>query len=157
MYLQKAERRMKSETINRKMARAEVSGAGVALRRILIVDDDPTIRVLVKEIVSGIGYQPVAVADGIQAMRFLTRNNIDLMISDVNLPGISGLELLRWSKAQKPGLPVILMSGESRAAWVPAATENRADAVFSKPFYLHDFSRAIHNLMGRRESWAQTG
>lgn len=113
---------------------------------ILIVDDDRSVLTLMGEMVAAFGYRPIAVSDGAAALGEIAKDRVDLVISDINMPGISGLELLGRVKEELPGIPVFLMSGD-RGALVMAARTSRVDGILSKPFFVEDLSRLIDRAL----------
>jgi CheY-like chemotaxis protein len=78
---------------------------------ILCVDDEETPRTLRKLILQKQGYQVVTAASGGEALEVLNRANIDLVLSDQMMPGMTGTELTKSVKAMRPAMPVILISG----------------------------------------------
>ncbi|MCU1247832.1 MAG: response regulator receiver protein [Edaphobacter sp.] len=78
---------------------------------ILCVDDEETPRILRKLILQKQGYQVIAAASGVEALELLDRANINLVLSDQMMPGMSGTELTKSVKAMRPTMPVILISG----------------------------------------------
>ena len=82
-----------------------------ARARILCVDDEETPRTLRKLILQKQGYQVVTAASGDEALEVLNRANIDLVLSDQMMPGMTGTELTKSLKAMRPAMPVILISG----------------------------------------------
>jgi CheY-like chemotaxis protein len=78
---------------------------------ILCVDDEETPRTLRKLILQKQGYQVVTAASGDEALDLLNRANIDLVLSDQMMPGMTGTELTKSVKATRPAMPVILISG----------------------------------------------
>jgi CheY-like chemotaxis protein len=78
---------------------------------ILCVDDEETPRTLRKLILQKQGYQVVTAASGAEALELLNRANIDLVLSDQMMPGMTGTELTKSVKAMRPAMPVILISG----------------------------------------------
>jgi DNA-binding response OmpR family regulator len=83
------------------------------LRTILLVDDDLELRDVVVAILAEPGYTVLAAADGYEALRILVDRSVDLLITDVKMPGISGFELARQAKLMRPNLHVIYVSGQA--------------------------------------------
>jgi CheY-like chemotaxis protein len=78
---------------------------------ILCVDDEETPRTLRKLILQKQGYQVVTAASGAEALEVLEQANIDLVLSDQMMPGMTGTELTKSVKSLRPTMPVILISG----------------------------------------------
>jgi DNA-binding response OmpR family regulator len=83
----------------------------VPRHRILVVDDDSDARELNAELLTRSGYHVATAADGVDAWRALHEDHYDLLITDVQMPWVSGLELIRKLRAEAMFLPVILASG----------------------------------------------
>jgi DNA-binding response OmpR family regulator len=83
------------------------------LRTILLVDDDLELRDVVVAILAEPGYTVLTASDGYEALRILVDRSVDLMITDVKMPGISGFELARQAKLMRPNLHVIYVSGQA--------------------------------------------
>ncbi len=77
----------------------------------LLVEDDPLIRLATEALLAGCGCRVVAVGDGDQALAALAGQSFDLLFVDAQLPTISGLELIRLVRAESPALRVVLASG----------------------------------------------
>lgn len=95
---------------------------------ILCVDDEETPRILRKLILQKQGYQVITAASGVEALELLDGANINLVLSDLMMPGMSGTELTKSIKAMRPTMPVILISGVNE---IPADA-SYADRFISK-------------------------
>jgi len=78
--------------------------------KILVVEDDAALREALTDTLELAGHRVVAAPDGETALVILGRETVDLVLSDVQMPGIDGHELLRRSKIVKPGIPFVLMT-----------------------------------------------
>jgi two-component system response regulator GlrR len=78
---------------------------------VLLVEDEPAILKSYKRVLEDAGFAVEAIADGVAAAAALAARRFDLLISDVTLPGLTGLELLRLARDRHPSLPVVLMTG----------------------------------------------
>lgn len=85
----------------------------MATTRVLIVDDEGDIRALLARLVTGEGYEPVLARDGEEALHALVVSAPDILLLDIKMPGLSGLEVLREVQRLRPGLPVVMMSAQS--------------------------------------------
>ena len=81
--------------------------------RILIVDDDPAQRSLLDSFLASQGFQTVVVPSGERALEVLRSQTVDMMISDVRMPGLSGLETLRRARQIRGGLPILLVTAHA--------------------------------------------
>jgi CheY-like chemotaxis protein len=121
--------------------------APLAKRNILLVDDETLLLMLLKEIIIQLGYNPILAADGQQALEKLSQTAVDLVITDVQMPGLSGIELLQRVKAMQPDIPVLLLSGSNPVAIQKAADRYHADAFLPKPFKFAQLTENIQRLM----------
>jgi len=81
--------------------------------RILVVEDDKSSRVLMARLLGDIGFDVVSVADGDEALRYLySEDACDIVLTDIVMPAMSGVEFSRMAQDVRPGLPVLLISGK---------------------------------------------
>jgi len=81
------------------------------LKTILVVDDEPELRGIVIEVLADPGWMAIGAADAYEALRILAERRIDLLITDVKMPGMNGFQLARQAKLMLPALLVIYISG----------------------------------------------
>jgi len=109
--------------------------------RILIADDEPLIRVDLRELLKELGYEVVAEAgDGEEARELITQVNPDLAILDIKMPGMDGISLAREVSKQ---LPVIILTAYTERQLIDEARDAGVMAYLSKPFREGDLSPAI--------------
>ena len=118
--------------------------------RILVVDDEPVVRELAVEILRRSGYLPEG-ADGAQAaLQRLEEEPFDCLLTDVVMPGMTGLELLQELRERRHELPVVLMTGGSQE---PERTSNAvrlgAAGLLYKPFSHDELNTAVERALGR--------
>ncbi len=82
-----------------------------ALRKVLVVDDDPVVRKSFDRVLSGKGYAVITAKNGEEALRKLNEAKYDLVYTDIRMPGMSGLEVAEQVKAQRPWTPVVIITG----------------------------------------------
>ncbi len=99
-------------------------------RRILIVDDEPLIRMSMSCIFSGLGYSVRTAEDGLSALREICLEQPEILLSDLNMPVMSGFELLSMVRRQFPAIQTIAMSGAYSGIEVPSGVD--ADAFYEK-------------------------
>jgi len=101
---------------------------------ILIVDDNTGLRALMREIVAEASDLHVVgeAADGAEAMRLAQELRPDVMLLDLVMPGGNGLEVLRWVKAERPEIKVIIVTVHAEDAYRQAAEASGADAFLLK-------------------------
>lgn len=113
--------------------------------RILIVDDEKSIQKLLKLILED--FQVTAVSSAKEALRFIQNKSCDLVITDLKMPGISGLELLKETKTFYPEIPVIMITGHGDKNAAIEAINNGVYDFLEKPFddevIIHSVKRAL--------------
>jgi two-component system chemotaxis response regulator CheY len=127
-------------------------------RHVLVVDDSGPARMLIRQALEGWARrsgQPIDVVEaenGFEALRELPRAPFDLVLTDVNMPTLSGLELIRMIRArpEQGSLPIIAISTERDAEDAVRATKAGADAYLGKPFDSETFDRVIDETLTRR-------
>jgi CheY-like chemotaxis protein/anti-sigma regulatory factor (Ser/Thr protein kinase) len=117
----------------------EVSGSGT----VLLVEDNPDVASVSATLLEQLGYTVRRVADAEAALREIERNNVDMVFSDIVMPGkIDGLTLARRLREMRPDLPILLATGYSEAA-----ADVRGDfPILRKPYEIHQLSQAIAKL-----------
>jgi two-component system, NtrC family, sensor kinase len=139
-------------------ARETQSEALAAPGRVLLVDDQPELRRLFRRSLAKAGHQVVEAWDGRCAIELLRQSSFDVVISDVRMPDMSGLELLRALFDHDAELPVVLVSGSADFATANEAMDYGAFAYLTKPVpfeTMHDTAaRAI--LLRRARAEART-
>lgn len=102
--------------------------------RILVVDDDPSMRVTLEGIIEDEGYEVVGVEDGFKAIEVTEASYFDLIFMDIKMPGLNGVETYRKIKEVSPGSVVVMMTGFSVEELVSEALNVGAYTVIYKPF-----------------------
>jgi DNA-binding response OmpR family regulator len=118
---------------------------------VLVVDDDPSIRTLLAIILEESGFQVFAAADGREARAAIAEYSIDLVITDLAMPGEEGIELIRSLKKQYSQLKVVVMSGAFGSEVFDAAILLGANAALTKPLTAEKVLRCIRGLSASRK------
>ena len=116
---------------------------------ILLVEDEDIVRRLVRRQLEGLGYSILDAVNGEAALEVAQRNDVDLLVSDVVMPGMSGPELARRLVDQQPGLPVLFMSGYTDAFVGRHGFSEGEHEVLQKPFDQTELARRIRELLDR--------
>lgn len=132
------------------MTRDPHSAAPEAGRRILVVDDEPYIREIVMRWLSGEGYDCAQASDAETALRTLDGHAPELMVSDICMPGGSGLGLLRAARARQPDLAVIMLTAVDDRMTATRALEAGAYGYVIKPFDRNEMLISVVNALERR-------
>lgn len=105
------------------------------MKTILVVDDEPTIRMLVAASFDGNGYRILEAADGAEALDLARREHPDLVLLDIVIPGVDGFEVCRRLKAEiAPHTPVLLLTGFDQQSYRERGFQVGADGFVAKPF-----------------------
>jgi DNA-binding NtrC family response regulator len=117
----------------------------VDVNRVLVVDDDPSLRLLCRINLELDGYGVTEAATLDAARDELRGNGISLVLLDVHVGRANGVELLDELKRDRPELPVVLLTGESG---LPPEARGRADEVIAKPFDVSRLAQTVRKLLG---------
>jgi CheY-like chemotaxis protein len=101
--------------------------------RVLLVEDDDDNRELMTEVLETAGYQVATAASGAEGLRKLSEQAVDVVVTDVGMPGMGGLELARASKRIAPRVPVVVVTGYAEREDIMSARGREVDAVLIKP------------------------
>jgi putative two-component system response regulator len=124
-----------------------------ALREeVLVVDDDPMVRRLLSRALEQGGYHATVVGDSLAARRCLRHRRFTLAVCDLNLPGESGLSLIRHIAAVWPNTAILVVSGQRDLDTVAAASDRGASDYLIKPFGIDQLLITIDNALRRRAS-----
>ena len=118
----------------------------------LVVEDDPQVRGMTARALSEAGYTVLEASSGGAALDLIRahRGRLDLVLSDIGMPGMDGYQLARHLQQERPGLPVMLMTGYGDGAQRPG-TLARGIPVIHKPFSPDDLARTVGELLAGRE------
>jgi len=124
------------------------SGSGAnAPRRILVVDDDEAIREVNTGVLSDFGYYVDAAEDGAAAWDTLQRKRYDLLITDNQMPKVSGLELLQKLRAYRIPMPVILATGRLPDVEFISRPRMQPSAVLLKPYTADELLKTVQTVL----------
>jgi DNA-binding response OmpR family regulator len=125
-------------------------------RTILIVDDEPTLRETLAEALEGDGFRVVTAADGREALARFREHRPELVVLDLMLPELSGIEVCRIIR-QESGTPILMLTAKSSELDKVLGLELGADDYVTKPFSLRELSARIRALLRRTEQAADEG
>lgn len=101
---------------------------------VLVVDNEDTVRTAVAETVQSIGHPCHAAGDGHEALGLINGLTFDIIVSDIQLPGLNGLDLMEKARLIKPGIPFIIMAGRASDYPSERVIEAGANDFITKPF-----------------------
>jgi CheY-like chemotaxis protein len=121
-------------------------------RRFLVVDDDESIALLLQRALCGDGDQARLVTTAEEAIQELRHTSFDVLVADVRLPGMTGLELTARARHAHPELPIVVMTADVTAEVEREARRCGADAFVTKPFSPKVLKARVHQLVGTGQS-----
>jgi len=118
-------------------------------KRILVVDDEESIRFVFSEMISFIGFDVDVAENGDKALNYFLKSKFDLVLTDLNMPGMDGWTLASHIKAISPETPVILVTGEERKQVLEKMEDSSVDSILLKPFRLQDVQEIFQKMLVR--------
>jgi CheY-like chemotaxis protein len=117
---------------------------------VLVVDDEPAVRMLIAETLEELGYAAVEAADGPSALRILqSKIRVDLLITDVGLPGLNGRQLADAARVTRPGLRVLFVTGYAHNAAIGCGGAlDPGMEILTKPFAMSALADKIRGIIG---------
>ncbi|HEX5168466.1 MAG TPA: response regulator transcription factor [Cyclobacteriaceae bacterium] len=119
------------------------------MKKILLVEDDPTINQNVKESLIAEGFEVTSVFDGMLAEKFLRKNGFDCIVLDINLPGKNGFDLCRDYRRYNSATPVLILTAFDDLEDKVQGYDCGADDYLTKPFYMKELVLRINSLLRR--------
>jgi len=116
---------------------------------VLLAEDDAPSREIYHAILDAEGYRVIDTADGNAALDVLNNEPVDLLLTDIMMPGMTGIELLEHARKINPDLRAIVMTGHKTSEAVIGALRNRACEFLSKPFGTEELVEAVRSVMSR--------
>ena len=116
-------------------------------KKILIVDDNLNMASLLSDILEVFQCQSSQASNGEEALRLLNEDKFDLVITDLRMPKMNGIDLLRVVKETFPSLPVVVITGFKLEAHQNAIVNQTADGFLNKPFKVQDIEQLLKKLL----------
>lgn len=113
------------------------------MAKILIVDDDPDILIVIRRLLETDGHEGVMAEDGMKALELIKLDSFDLVISDLRMPSMDGIALLREIRVLKPSLPVILVTAYASSETARESVKLGASAYIFKPFKVKELQDTV--------------
>ncbi len=118
--------------------------------RVLVVDDEPSVVDVFQEFLGGQGYALIIASSGEEAVRLIPELRPDIILTDINLPGLSGLEVMRYAKSVDPEVAVIVVTGYASASTAIDALRQGAFNYVTKPFDLDEVHQIVERAVANR-------
>jgi DNA-binding NtrC family response regulator len=119
-------------------------------RRILVVDDQETMRSLLKDMLEVIGYEVTLAEGGEQALGLVQSQDFDLVLTDLNMPGMDGTALLRAIKTTKAEMPVVIITGYGTFHTEKRVMREGANGYISKPCTLAKIGNTLAGVLSAK-------
>ncbi|MFH1700882.1 MAG: response regulator [Candidatus Zixiibacteriota bacterium] len=116
-------------------------------KKILIVDDNPNMSALLSEMLEIFEYDSIRAADGVEAIEKVELEDFSLVITDMRMPKMSGLDLLQKIKRERPELPVVVISGYAIDDEGGNLLTSLADGFLNKPFKMCDIEKLLAQVL----------
>jgi putative two-component system response regulator len=117
--------------------------------KILVIDDDAVVRDVIGEMLVVAGYEVVAAATAAEALELFMEEGIGLVVTDIVMPDVSGLELLEAMRLHRPSLPIVLVTGANTRDNLSEALTRGADGLVAKPFTTTELQEAVEKALDR--------
>jgi excisionase family DNA binding protein len=127
------------------------SGDGERRRRVLVVDDEEAVLTLFRKTFERAQYDVDTAGDGAAAIECLRANAYDLLVTDLQMPGVGGLSVIREARRLVSGLPVVIVTGRSTEASAIEAVNLGVSAYLTKPFRMGNIMAAAARALGDSE------
>ncbi|NGP60704.1 response regulator [Paenibacillus thiaminolyticus] len=121
-------------------------------KKVLIVDDQNGIRVLLMEVFSSEGYSTYQASNGKIALNIVREESPDIVLLDMKIPGMDGLEILKQIKKMEPQMKVIMMTAYGELDMIKEATDLGAIMHFTKPFDIDEMRVAVNMTLQQDHS-----
>jgi DNA-binding NtrC family response regulator len=115
--------------------------------RILVVDDEENVRVLFSRILQKEGYEVECASSGSEAIEKLANNCFDLVVTDLKMNGVDGLDVVRKGKTVNQTIPFILISGYGTSQTAGTAAREGADMFLMKPIEISELKLAVKKAL----------
>ena len=117
---------------------------------VLVVEDEFVVRELIVEVLKELGYSTLEADEGPAALKILdSKQRIDLVISDIGLPGLNGRQIIDAARETRPLLKVLFMTGYAENAAIAAGFLEPGMAMITKPFAMEALATRIREMLGK--------
>ena len=120
---------------------------------LFVVEDDPSIRFGLEEVLRGVGYLVRSCADGADALQEIAAHLPDLLVLDVMLPGVSGYEIARQLRKTGCRIPILMLTAKGQEIDKVVGLNAGADDYVTKPFGINELIARIEALLRRSRTW----
>ena len=119
--------------------------------KILIIEDDIQLNSTITNFLEYKGYETTSLEDGEKALSYIDKDFYDLYILDINIPKVSGLEILKYIRSKEINSPIIIITASLELENIKTAYKNGCDEYIKKPFYLEELEIKIDKIYPKFE------
>jgi len=123
----------------------------VLRRKVLVIDDQVGIRALLTEVFTVLGYETFAAGNGSQGLEVMDQRQPDLILLDMKMPGLSGIDTLRQIRTRNHAVPIILVTAYQENDMISEAEKLGVTARLVKPFDIEELQRIVRRVFGMDE------
>ncbi|TNE39117.1 MAG: response regulator [Alphaproteobacteria bacterium] len=120
------------------------------MSRILLAEDDDHLRPFLARALENAGHEVIAFRNAEDTLPVLEAGQIDLLISDIVMPGMNGMELARRARARRLSLPVVFITGFAAVSMEQLETMDGVKRVLSKPFHLNTLVETVEEILEKK-------
>ncbi len=120
-------------------------------KKILIIEDDEAMRALLKDLLDEEGFSTGSVSNGFDALQNLIEESFDLIITDIQMPGLTGLDILPRIKKLQPQVPVIVITAFGSEELCRRSVEKGATGYLEKPIHINKLRTMIREMVSSKE------
>ncbi len=117
------------------------------MAKILLAEDDESLRNFLSLSLAKAGHKVASFSQGDEAYECVKRENFDLLLTDIVMPAMDGIELARRASEIDPGLKILFITGFAAVALNPSSDAPKTAKVLSKPFHLRDLVQEIERML----------
>ncbi|SOB89934.1 two-component system response regulator (stage 0 sporulation protein F) [Ureibacillus xyleni] len=117
------------------------------MRKILIVDDQRGIRLLLEEVFSREGYEVYQAINGLEALSIIKNNSIDCVLLDMKIPGMNGFEILQEIRSLNFTMPIFMMTAFGDQELMDEAKSLGVVKYFTKPFNIFEVTKEVNEVL----------
>jgi len=122
------------------------------MAKILVIDDEPQVRRVIRHFLTRAGHTVAEAADGAEGLARVRADMPDVLVTDILMPNKEGIETIREMRREAPGLPILVISGNAGSSlYMEMAKMLGAQAALAKPFRSAELLRAVDDLLALAE------
>ena len=118
-------------------------------KTILVIEDNISLLSVFEQYLEEFGYQVISATDGMEGLKLLDSADYDLVITDIDLPYVSGIGVISALKGKHPNIPAVAITGYGKEP-LEASKEKKADVILNKPFKMPALIRHIEKLLNQK-------